>query len=154
MTTPACQRERGRLAEALRAVRVGAGFSGARLAEVVVRLVGQVIWIEWQEQPGGSGRVGAVPVPDQPQAVPGRGEVARAVEVTMCSPAGCRSRLAAVIAGPRAASPRSSNFSQISPRVGKAGSAVARPTITGLAAVWSCPRQVMTHQPAATMLRY
>ena len=78
----------------------------------------------------------------------------RAVEVTMCSPAGCRSRLAAVIAGPRAASPRSSNFSQISLRVGKAGSAVARPTITGLAAVWSCPRQVMTHQPAATMLRY
>src|SRR6202030_184752 len=31
---------------------------------------------------------------------------------------------------------------------GKAGSAVARSTITGLATVWSAPRQVMTHQPA------
>jgi len=37
---------------------------------------------------------------------------------------------------------------------GKAGSAVARSTITGLATMWSAPRQVMTHEPAATMLRY
>lgn len=35
MTTPAYQRERGRLAEALKALRVGAGLSGARLAEVL-----------------------------------------------------------------------------------------------------------------------
>jgi hypothetical protein len=35
MTMPACQRERGRLAEALKAVRVGAGLSGARLAEML-----------------------------------------------------------------------------------------------------------------------
>jgi hypothetical protein len=33
MTTPACQRERGRLAEALKALRAGAGLGGARLAE-------------------------------------------------------------------------------------------------------------------------
>ena len=31
---PACQRERGQLAEALKALRAGAGPSGARLAEV------------------------------------------------------------------------------------------------------------------------
>src|SRR5205807_8666334 len=37
---------------------------------------------------------------------------------------------------------------------GEAGGAVARSTITGLATVWSAPRQVMTHQPAAAMLRY
>src|SRR5690348_8280848 len=37
---------------------------------------------------------------------------------------------------------------------GKAGSTVARSTITGLATVWSAPRQVMTQQPAAVMLRY
>src|SRR6185437_14434821 len=37
---------------------------------------------------------------------------------------------------------------------GKAGSAAARSTITALATVWSAPRQVMTHPPAATMLRY
>ena len=41
----------------------------------------------------------------------------------ICSPAGCSSRLAGVIAGPRAASRRSSSFSQISLRVGKAGTA-------------------------------
>src|SRR5215469_4433544 len=35
MTTPVCQRERGRLAEALKAVRVAAGLSGARLAEML-----------------------------------------------------------------------------------------------------------------------
>ena len=35
MTTPACQRERGRLAEALKALRVGAGLGGARLAEML-----------------------------------------------------------------------------------------------------------------------
>jgi transcriptional regulator with XRE-family HTH domain len=35
MTTPVCQRERGRLAEALKALRVGAGLSGARLAEML-----------------------------------------------------------------------------------------------------------------------
>jgi hypothetical protein len=35
MTIPACQRERGRLAEALKAVRVGASLSGARLAEML-----------------------------------------------------------------------------------------------------------------------
>ena len=34
MTTPACQRERGRLAEALKALRVGAAISGARLAKM------------------------------------------------------------------------------------------------------------------------
>jgi hypothetical protein len=34
---------------------------------------------------------------------------------------------------------------------GKAGSAVARSTITALATVLSAPREVMTHQPAATM---
>jgi hypothetical protein len=34
---------------------------------------------------------------------------------------------------------------------GKAGSAVARSTIAGLATVWSVPRRVMTHQPAATI---
>jgi hypothetical protein len=35
MTTPACQDERGRLAEALKALRVGAGRSGARPAEML-----------------------------------------------------------------------------------------------------------------------
>ena len=35
MTTPAYQRERGRLAEALKALWVGAGLSGARLAEML-----------------------------------------------------------------------------------------------------------------------
>jgi hypothetical protein len=35
MTTPACQRERGRLAEALKALQVGTGLSGARLAEML-----------------------------------------------------------------------------------------------------------------------
>ena len=35
MTTPAYQRERGRLAEALKALRVGTGLSGARLAEAL-----------------------------------------------------------------------------------------------------------------------
>ena len=35
MATPAYQRERGRLAEALKALRVGAGLSGARLAEML-----------------------------------------------------------------------------------------------------------------------
>ena len=35
MTTPAYQRERGRLAEALKALRVGAGLGGARLAEML-----------------------------------------------------------------------------------------------------------------------
>jgi len=35
VTTPAYQRERGRLAEALKALRAGAGLSGARLAEMV-----------------------------------------------------------------------------------------------------------------------
>ncbi len=35
MTTPAYQRERRRLAEALKALRVGAGLSGARLAETL-----------------------------------------------------------------------------------------------------------------------
>jgi len=35
MATPAYQRERGRLAEALKALWVGAGLSGARLAEML-----------------------------------------------------------------------------------------------------------------------
>src|ERR1700730_18074638 len=37
---------------------------------------------------------------------------------------------------------------------GKAGSAVARSTIAGLATVWSAPRQGIMHEPAATTLRY
>jgi hypothetical protein len=35
MTTPACPRERGRLSEALKVLRVGAGLGGARLAEML-----------------------------------------------------------------------------------------------------------------------
>ena len=50
MTTPAYQRERGRLAEALKAVRVGAGLSGARLAEMLGWQQSKVSEIETRKQ--------------------------------------------------------------------------------------------------------
>ena len=50
MTTPTYQRERGRLAEALKAVRVGAGLSGARLAEMLGWQQSKVSEIETRKQ--------------------------------------------------------------------------------------------------------
>ena len=50
MATPAYQRERGRLAEALKAVRVGAGLSGARLAEMLGWQQSKVSKIETRKQ--------------------------------------------------------------------------------------------------------
>ena len=50
MTTPAYQRERGRLAEALKALRVGAGLSGARLAEMLGWQQSKVSKIETRRQ--------------------------------------------------------------------------------------------------------
>jgi len=50
MTTPACQRERGRLAEALKALWVGAGLSGARLAEMLGWQQPKVSKIETRKQ--------------------------------------------------------------------------------------------------------
>ncbi len=50
MTTPAYQRERGRLAEALKALRVGAGLSGARLAEMLGWQQSKVSKIETRKQ--------------------------------------------------------------------------------------------------------
>jgi transcriptional regulator with XRE-family HTH domain len=50
LTTPAYQRERGRLAEALKALRVGAGFSGARLADTLGWQQSKVSKIETRKQ--------------------------------------------------------------------------------------------------------
>ena len=50
MTTLAYQRERGRLAEALKALRVGAGLSGARLAEMLGWQQSKVSKIETRKQ--------------------------------------------------------------------------------------------------------
>ena len=50
MTTAAYQRERGRLAEALKALRVGAGLSGARLAEMLGWQQSKVPEIETRKQ--------------------------------------------------------------------------------------------------------
>ena len=50
MTTPAYQRERRRLAEALKALRAGAGLSGARLAEVLGWQQSKVSKIETRKQ--------------------------------------------------------------------------------------------------------
>ena len=50
MTTPAYQRERGRLAEALKALRVGAGLSGARLSEMLGWQQSKVSKIETRKQ--------------------------------------------------------------------------------------------------------
>jgi transcriptional regulator with XRE-family HTH domain len=50
MTTPACQRGRGRLAEALKVLRVGAGLSGARLAEMPGWQQSKVSKIETRKQ--------------------------------------------------------------------------------------------------------
>lgn len=68
MTTPACQRELGRLAEALRALRAGAGLSGARLAEMLAWQQSKVSKIEARKQlpseddiTAWAGAVGATP---------------------------------------------------------------------------------------------
>lgn len=68
MTTPDYQRERGRLAEALVALRVGAGLSGARLAEMLGWQQSKVSKIETRKQLPGEddiaawvGAVGATP---------------------------------------------------------------------------------------------
>jgi transcriptional regulator with XRE-family HTH domain len=50
LITPAYQRERGRLAEALKALRVGAGLSGARLAEMLGWQQSKVSKIETRKQ--------------------------------------------------------------------------------------------------------
>ena len=50
MTTPAYQRERRRLAEALKALRIGAGLSGARLAEMLNWQQSKVSKIETRKQ--------------------------------------------------------------------------------------------------------
>lgn len=50
MTTPAYQRERRRLAEALKALRVGAGLSGARLSELLGWQQSKVSKIETRKQ--------------------------------------------------------------------------------------------------------
>ena len=50
MTTPACQHERVRLAEALKALRVGAGLSGARLTEMLGWQQSKVPKIETRKQ--------------------------------------------------------------------------------------------------------
>jgi transcriptional regulator with XRE-family HTH domain len=50
MTTPAYQRERGRLAEALKALRAGAGLNGARLTEMLGWQQSKVSKIETHKQ--------------------------------------------------------------------------------------------------------
>jgi transcriptional regulator with XRE-family HTH domain len=50
MTTPACQRERERLAKALKALRTGAGLSGARLAGMLGWQQSKVSNIETRKQ--------------------------------------------------------------------------------------------------------
>jgi len=50
LTTPAYQRERRRLAEALKALRVGAGLSGARLSEILGWQQSKVSKIETRKQ--------------------------------------------------------------------------------------------------------
>src|SRR5881394_621522 len=50
LTTPAYQRERRRLAEALKALRVGAGLSGARLSELLGWQQSKVSKIETRKQ--------------------------------------------------------------------------------------------------------
>ncbi len=59
MTTPAYQRERRRLAEALRELRVGAGLSGARLAEMLGWQQSKVSKIETRKQLPGEDDLGA-----------------------------------------------------------------------------------------------
>jgi transcriptional regulator with XRE-family HTH domain len=59
MTTPACQRERRRLAEALKALRVGAGLSGARLAEMLGWQQPEVPKIETRNQFPSAGDIAA-----------------------------------------------------------------------------------------------
>jgi len=68
LTTPAYQRERGRLAEALKALRVGAGLSGARLADTLGWQQSNVSKIETRKQlpseddiTAWAGAVGATP---------------------------------------------------------------------------------------------
>ncbi len=50
MTTPACQRGRERLAKALKALRAGAGLSGARLAGMLGWQQSKVSNIETRKQ--------------------------------------------------------------------------------------------------------
>jgi transcriptional regulator with XRE-family HTH domain len=59
LTTPAYQRERRRLAEALKALRVGAGLSGARLAEMLGWQQSKVSKIETRKQLPGEDDVAA-----------------------------------------------------------------------------------------------
>lgn len=59
MTTPAYQRERRRLADALKALRVGAGLSGARLAEVLGWQQSKVSKIETRKQLPGEDDIAA-----------------------------------------------------------------------------------------------
>ncbi len=59
MTTPAYQRERRRLAEALKALRVGAGLSGARLADMLGWPQSKVSKIETRKQLPGEDDIGA-----------------------------------------------------------------------------------------------
>ncbi len=59
MTTPAYQRERRRLAEALKALRVGAGLSGARLAEMLGWQQSKVSKIETRRQLPGEDDISA-----------------------------------------------------------------------------------------------
>jgi transcriptional regulator with XRE-family HTH domain len=59
MTTPAYQRERGRLAEALKAVRAGAGLSGARLAEMLGWQQSKVSEIKTRKQLPSEGDIAA-----------------------------------------------------------------------------------------------
>jgi len=59
MTAPAYQRERGRLAEALKALRVGAGLSGARLARMLGWQQSKVPKIETRKQLASEGDIAA-----------------------------------------------------------------------------------------------
>jgi transcriptional regulator with XRE-family HTH domain len=59
MTTPAYKRERGRLAEALKALRVGADLSGARLAGMLGWLQSKVSKIETRKQFPSEGDIAA-----------------------------------------------------------------------------------------------
>jgi transcriptional regulator with XRE-family HTH domain len=59
LTTPAYQRERRRLAEALKALRVGAGLSGARLAEMLGWQQSKVSKIETRRQLPGEDDISA-----------------------------------------------------------------------------------------------
>jgi len=59
MTTPAYKRERGWLAEALKALRVGAGLSGSRLARMLGWQQSKVSKIETRKQLPGEGDIAA-----------------------------------------------------------------------------------------------